>query len=96
MRSVAIDVAADNIRVNAVCPGPTLSGMTKHLVESQSERYELSLRIVPQQRWARPEQVAEVILFLASPAASFVTGVAIPVDGGVSASTGQALPPTVA
>lgn len=47
------------------------------------------------QRWAEPEQEAEAIAFLASPAASFITGTAIPVDGGVSAGSGQALPLTV-
>jgi meso-butanediol dehydrogenase / (S,S)-butanediol dehydrogenase / diacetyl reductase len=93
MRCVAIDVAVDNIRVNAVCPGPTITGMTKHLVDAEPARYTLLKRAVPQQRWALPEEIAEVIWFLASPAASFVTGVAIPVDGGVTASTGQALPP---
>lgn len=46
----------------------------------------------PMQRWAAASEIAEAIVFLASPAASFITGVALPVDGGVTANTGQALP----
>lgn len=94
MRSVALDVAIDNIRVNAVCPGPTLTGMTAQIPTEQPERYDALRRNVPQQRWAQPAEIAEAIIFLASPAASFITGVALPVDGGVSANTGQGALPT--
>jgi meso-butanediol dehydrogenase / (S,S)-butanediol dehydrogenase / diacetyl reductase len=89
MRSVALDVAVDNIRVNAVCPGPTLTGMTSDIAVRAPDRYDSLRRAVPQQRWAEPREIAEAIWFLASPAASFITGVALPVDGGVSAHVGQ-------
>lgn len=93
-KSVAMDVAAQNIRVNAVCPGPTLTGMTGNLRETDPARYDLLRRVVPMQRWAEPREIAEVIAFLVSPASSFVTGVALAVDGGVTANTGQALLPS--
>jgi meso-butanediol dehydrogenase/(S,S)-butanediol dehydrogenase/diacetyl reductase len=92
-RSVAIDLGPERIRVNAVCPGPTITGMTAHLEETDPQRFAALAANVPLRRWADPSEIAEVIVFLASPAASFVTGVALAVDGGVTAGTGQA-PPT--
>ncbi len=92
VKCMAIDLALANIRVNAVCPGPVYSAMTRHIAETDPGRYEALRRVVPK-RWGEPEEVAEVIAFLASAAASFVTGVWIPVDGGISASNAQVLPP---
>ncbi len=91
VRSASIDLALDRIRVNAICPGPVRSGMTdKHLATEVGEGLR---RMIPMQRWGDPDEVAAAIVFLASPEASFITGVALPVDGGISAGNGHSLPP---
>lgn len=92
VRSAAIDLAPDRIRVNAVCPGPTRTGMTTRIVVEDQARYESLRRMLPLQRWADAEEIAEPIGFLLSRAASFITGVALPVDGGASAGSGQKTP----
>ena len=94
MRATAIDYAARGIRVNAVCPGPTHTGMTAPVRETRPDWYEGLRSRVPMQRWGEADEIAAVIEFLASSAASFVTGVAIAVDGGVTAGTGQFTPPS--
>ncbi len=91
VRAAAIDYAAEGIRVNAVAPGPTETGMTEGLNRVPQMKDDMTRRI-PMQRWGTPREQAEVIWFLGSPAASFVTGVTVPCDGGISANVGHFLP----
>lgn len=88
VRAAALDYALEGIRVNAVAPGPTDTGMTRPLVE-RDNLWETIRSHVPMQRFGSPWELAEAFWFLASPAASFITGVTLPVDGGVSANAGH-------
>ena len=90
VRSAALDLGPDGVTVNAVCPGPTETAMTERL--RTLDAYEDLRRRIPLQRWGRAEEVAAVIEFLTSADASFVNGAVIPVDGGITANTGQFLP----
>jgi meso-butanediol dehydrogenase/(S,S)-butanediol dehydrogenase/diacetyl reductase len=89
VRAAAVELGPRGIRVNAVCPGPTLTGMATPLIEANPGIEELMARNLPLKRIAQPEEIAEVVAFLASPAASFVHGAIVPVDGGVTANAGQ-------
>lgn len=91
VRAAALDLGPLGIRVNAVCPGPTETGMTERTLEDP-EVYESLRRRSALQRWAQPEEVAAVFDFLVSPDASIVTGAVVAADGGISANTGQFLP----
>ena len=91
VRSAALDLGPMGVRINAVAPGPTETGMTTRLKEIPAAYEHLRQRMAVQ-RWARPDEVAQVISFLVSPLASIVTGAIVPADGGISANTGQFLP----
>lgn len=80
-RAWALDFSRRGIRVNCVCPGVTRTAMTDGLFEALDHDRLISL---PQQRPAQPEEIAEVIAFVASPQASYLSGAIIPVDGGAS------------
>ncbi len=86
-RAMALDLAPA-IRVNAVAPSFTETEMTAGMQDDTDLMDRFAERI-PMGRGARPEEIASVIAFLASPDAGFVNGVVLPVDGGVSASNGQ-------
>ena len=79
-KSLAKEVAGRNVRVNAVAPGFIQTAMTDKLNDKQREG--LSTQI-PMVRLGQPEEVAKVILFLASDLASYVTGQVILIDGGM-------------
>lgn len=96
VRSAAFSLGPEGIRVNAVCPGPVHTPLTAKMRDVAPERYDGLRRAVPLQRWAEPSEVATVIEFLAGPGASFVSGVALPVDGGITAGSGQFPPPVPA
>ncbi len=84
-KSLAIAWATDSIRVNAVAPGWIDTPMTEPLVQNR-ERSQPILDRTPLRRWGRPEEIAGPVLFLCSPAAAFMTGAILPVDGGYSIS----------
>jgi len=81
IRSLALEYAAGGLRVNAVGPGPTATPMTAANWSDPALRAQVEASI-PMGRYGRPEEIAEVILFLASEATSFVTGQLWCVDGG--------------
>ena len=86
-KDAALKYAKDGIRVNVVCPGYIETPMTASFAPNQAESDALindKLR-VPMGRWGQPEEIASVVTFLASDQASFITGQAIVVDGGLTA-----------
>lgn len=89
-RTLALELAPDNIRVNAILPGWTATDRVVHIFEDRAERNATSVaaeqagivETIPLGRMADPAEFGRVATFLVSPAASYVTGVLLPVDGG--------------
>jgi NAD(P)-dependent dehydrogenase (short-subunit alcohol dehydrogenase family) len=77
-KTAALDYATAGIRVNAICPGPVNTSM----VADAAHMGDFFTRASPMERIAEPEEIAAAAVWLCSEAASFVTGVALPVDGG--------------
>ncbi len=80
-KSLAIRYAAENIRVNAIAPG-WIATKFNQVVQDDKARYESIVQRTPLGRWGEPDDLRGAALFLCSPAAAFVTGVTLPVDGG--------------
>lgn len=87
-RAMAIDHAADGVRVNAICPGVTETGLTAWMNDHPTIMQSFADRL-PGGRMGTPDEMAGAILFLASDDASYVTGTNLVVDGGLTAATGQ-------
>ncbi len=84
-KSTALEFARKGIRVNCVCPGPIRTGMNESLVAANPEMVKAMDQKVPMGRIGEPEEVAAAAMFLCSDEASYITGAALPVDGGIVA-----------
>jgi 3-oxoacyl-[acyl-carrier protein] reductase len=83
-RQLAFDYGKKGIRVNAICPGAIHTGMTGHLLtpEGRNPHVDAAVASTPAGRWGKPEEIANMALFLASDEADFIHGAAFTVDGG--------------
>ena len=84
-KALATAWAKDNIQVNAVLPGWIDTELTRGARRQIPELHDSVIRRTPAGHWGSPESHAGIAVFLAAPASDFVTGTAIPVDGGYSA-----------
>jgi 3-oxoacyl-[acyl-carrier protein] reductase len=80
-RALAVELGPEGITVNCICPGPILTGLTTDIPERDREVF--AKRRTALRRYGRPEEVAHMTLSLCLPAASYITGAVIPVDGGL-------------
>jgi glucose 1-dehydrogenase len=85
-KTVALEVADKGIRVNGIAPGAIATDMNKEILEDEQKKKEEQMRI-PMHRIGSPEEIAKVALFLASDAASYMTGTTVYVDGGLTLSS---------
>ena len=83
-RTTAVDHGPRGVRVNAICPGTVITEGWQHVIEKDPEIFERIAEVYPLKRVGRPEEIANVALFLASDEASFVTGSVVVADGGVT------------
>lgn len=81
-RSLAVELGPEAITVNCICPGPINTGMTAGIIDEHKEIF--ARRRVALKRYAEPEEVAQGTLSLVLPASQFITGVTLPVDGGLT------------
>ncbi|MCY4273632.1 MAG: SDR family NAD(P)-dependent oxidoreductase [bacterium] len=84
-RALAVELGQWGVTANAVCPGPIRTAMTDDIPEEAKQKY--ARRRVPARRYGDPEEVAQVTLSLVLPAASFINGAVVPVDGGLHAKS---------
>lgn len=84
-RNMAMDYARHHIRVNAICPGGTLTPRIRDYLARTPGHERLMENVCPMKRFAEPEEIARPAVFLASDEASYVTGAALVVDGGMTA-----------
>ncbi|MFP3900998.1 MAG: SDR family NAD(P)-dependent oxidoreductase [Acidimicrobiia bacterium] len=81
-RALAVELGSTGVTVNAVCPGPIRTGMTALIPEEAKTKF--ARRRVPMRRYGEPEEVAHMVLSLVLPAASYVNGAVLAVDGGLT------------
>ncbi len=94
VKSLALELAREQIRVNNVCPGRILTDRLREVVGKRAQRegrpaeevMAADARAIPMGRFGTPEEMANLIIFLSSPAASYITGTTIQVDGGLVTS----------
>jgi NAD(P)-dependent dehydrogenase (short-subunit alcohol dehydrogenase family) len=92
VRAVATEYGPNGVRANLIAPGIVHTPLTEQ-ISSVPEWYEAYARKSVFGRWARPEEIAGAVVYLASDAASFVTGAVLPVDGGWTVADGRFTPP---
>jgi 3-oxoacyl-[acyl-carrier protein] reductase len=85
-RSLAVELGVQGVTVNCICPGAIDTGMTAPIPQDAKDTF--ARRRVPLRRYGEPEEIAQMVLSLALPAASYVNGAILPVDGGLTTATG--------